>query len=71
MSLYSWSLLNAGTIIKHALAVFHLQSPQTPLQRLSGEMHSQANQFTANAAANVRQSGVGYARKALAHLRMP
>ena len=39
MSLYSWSLLDAITI-NHASAVFRLQIPQMPPQRLMGEMHS-------------------------------
>ena len=39
MSLYYWLLRNVSTIIKNALAVFHLQIPQTPLQRLAGEIH--------------------------------
>ena len=40
MSPYSLLLLNACTIIKQASAVCRLQIPQTPLQRLAGEMHS-------------------------------
>ena len=64
MSPYSWSLLNACTIIKHALAVFHIRIPPMSLQKLVGEMRSiytksgWASQFTAAASANIKQNHV-------------
>ena len=53
MSLYVLPLLDACTIIQHALAVFHLQIHQMALQRLAGEMH----RIMKIGAGNVRQSG--------------
>ena len=40
MSPYSWPLLDACTIIKHAFTVFRLQIPQTTFQSLQGKMPS-------------------------------
>ena len=79
MSLYSYTLLDACTIIKHALAVFHLQIPQTLLKQLAGEMHSiykigagkpVYSHCSSKHKAKWRRR-VGHAIKPLAHLGMP
>ena len=78
MSPHPWSLLNVCAIIKHASAVFYLQIPLSPLQRLVGEMHSiykiapgKSAYFFCSRKHNAKWSGVGHARKALTHLGMP
>ena len=77
MSLYSWPLLDACTIKKHASAVFRLQISQMLLQRLAGEMNSTYKigvgkpvYCCCSSKHKATWSGVGHGRKALAHLRM-
>ena len=71
--LYSWPLLNACSIIKHASAVFCLQIPQMPLQRLASDMHSIYKSGAGkpvchySSKCKAKWSGVWHARKALAH----